>query len=134
MNENNVTLLHDGSTTTPPDMIQSTLPGPEVDEQHPDPIQAWQQEASLISNRLARPPPQFVPATLPYDGWIHKHAESSKPNDRSSNNSFGDNLSGWYRSLTSQTTTATRDTSVDTAKLLQFQSRQYAGIKTTGSL
>ena len=76
-------------------------------DEHPDPIQAWQQEASLISNRPARPPPQFVPATFPYDGWIHKHAESSKPND--SNDSFGDNVSGWYRSLTSQTTT--RDTS-----------------------
>lgn len=94
-------------------MTQSTLPRPEEDE-HLDPIQAWQREASLISNRPARPPPQFVPATLSYDGWIHKPAESSNPNDTSSNNSFGDNLSGWYRSLTSQTTAA-RDTS-DTTK------------------
>ena len=97
-------------------MIQSTLPRPEVGG-HPDPMQAWQQEASgsLISNRPARPPPQFVPATLSNDGWIHKHAESSKPNDTSSNNFFGDNLSGWYRSLTSQTTVAARDIS-DTTK------------------
>ena len=88
---------------------------PEVDE-HPDPIQVWQQEASLISNRPAKPPPQFVPATLPYDGWIHKHAETPKPNLTSSNNSFGDNLSKWYRSLTSQTTTVARNTSADTTK------------------
>jgi hypothetical protein len=81
----------------------------------PDPVQAWQQEASLISNRPARPPPQFVPATFSYDGWIHKHAESSKSNDTHSNDSFGDNVSGWYRSLTSQTTAAARDTS-DTTK------------------
>ena len=94
-------------------MNQNTLPRPEVDELS-DPIQAWQQEASLISNRPARPPPQFVPATLPYDGWIHKHSESSKPNDTSSKNSFGDNLSGWYHSLTSQTTAG--DTSADTTK------------------
>ena len=99
--------------TTTPDMTQSIFPKPEVDE-HPDPIQAWQQEAFLISNRPARPPPQFVPATHSYDEWIQNHAESSKPNDTSvSNNSFGDNLSGWYRSLTSQTTA--RDTS-DTTK------------------
>ena len=103
------------SQATPPDMSQSTLPRPEVHE-HPDLIQAWQQEASLISNRPVRPPPQFVPATLSYDGWIHKHAESSKPNVTSSNNSFGDNLSGWYRSLTRQTTAAARDTSDATTK------------------
>ena len=97
-------------------MTQSTPLRPEVDE-HPDPIQAWLQEASLISHRPARPPPQFVPATFPYDGWIHKHPEESfKPNHTSSNNSLGDNLSGWYRSLTSQTTAATRDTSADTTK------------------
>ena len=42
------------------------------------------------------------------------HAESSKPIDTSSNNSFDDNLSGWYRSLTSQTAAA-RDIS-DTTK------------------
>jgi hypothetical protein len=95
-------------------MTQSILPSPEVNERHPDTIQAWQQEVSLISNRRARPPPQFVPATLPYDAWIH-NAESSKPDDSSSNNSFGDNLSGWYRSLTSQTTAAARDTE-DTTK------------------
>jgi hypothetical protein len=95
-------------------MTQSTLPRPEVDE-HSDPIQAWQQEASLISNSPARPPPQFVPATFSYDGWIHRHAESSKPNGTSSNKSFGDNISGWYRSLTSQTTAAARDSS-DTTK------------------
>ena len=94
---------------------QNTLPIPEVDE-HPDPIQVWQQEASLIFNRPAKPPPQFVPATLPYDGWIQKHAETPKPNDTSSNNSFGDSLSKWYRSLTSQTTTVARDTSADTIK------------------
>jgi hypothetical protein len=98
--------LQTNNRISPPDM---TLPRPEVDE-HPDPIQAWQREASLISNRPVRPPPQFVPATLSYDGWMHEHAEPSIPNDTSSNNSLGDNLSGWYRSLTSQTTAA-RDTS-----------------------
>ena len=98
-------------------MTQSTIPRTEVDE-YPDPIEAWQQEAALISNRPARPPPQFVPATFPYDGWMLKHAETSRSNDSSSNNSLGDNLSGWYRSLTSlsQTTTAARDTSADTTK------------------
>ena len=94
-------------------MTQSTLPRPEVGE-NPDAMQAWQQEASFISNRPARPPPQFVPATFSYDGWIH-NVESSKPNDTSSNNFFGDTLSGWYRSLTSQTTVAARDIS-DTTK------------------
>ena len=107
-----------GLTPQRPDMTQSTLPRLEVDE-HPDPVEAWQQEASLISNRPAKPPPQFVPATLPYDGWIHNHhdaEETSKSNDTHSNNSFGNNLSGWYRSLTSQTTAAARDTSADTTK------------------
>lgn len=76
-------------------------------EQQPDPAQLWQQEASLSNRHRARPPgPQFVPATLSYDGWIHKHADSSKPNDTSNSSFHGDDVSRWYRSLTNQTITA----------------------------
>ena len=75
----------------------------EVEEQ-PDSAELWRREfkASLISNHpRARPPPQFVPATASHDKWIHNHhdSDSSNPNN-SSDHSFGDSLSGWYRSLT----------------------------------
>lgn len=80
------------------------------EEEQLDSAEVWQREAYHISNgQRLRPPPQFVPATLSYDGWNHEHAYSSKPSS-TSNNSSGDNLSGWYRSLTSHTITA-RDVS-----------------------
>ncbi|KAF8809553.1 hypothetical protein BYT27DRAFT_7187868 [Phlegmacium glaucopus] len=91
-----------------------------------DSAELWQLEASRISKRQhARPPPQFVPATSSYNGWNDKHVDSSKPYG-TSNSSFGNNLSGWYRSLTSHTIAArdVSDTMTKTSPNLHTSSSQ----------
>ena len=108
-------MIHAVSPTPPQPLPNMT---PRLD------AEIWQREACLISNRPhARPPPEFVPATLSYNGWTYTDEDPSKPND-TSNKSFGDSLSGWYRSLTSHTIAAASDTITKASPTLQTSSSQ----------
>jgi hypothetical protein len=60
----------------------------------------WQQEANLASRRRHHPPPHFIPASLPSTEWDSARASSSHiPNHGGV--SVGNELSSWYRSLSS---------------------------------
>ena len=63
-----------------------------------DPDEAWQREASRIS-QPKRAPPKFVSATIPIDEWGHPQSEISNP--QPSTSSLGSSVAGWYRSMTS---------------------------------
>ncbi|KAF8158355.1 hypothetical protein B0H34DRAFT_782882 [Crassisporium funariophilum] len=68
-----------------------------------DSAEAWQKEASHIAHRQRAPPPQFVPATFAYDDWGSRQESSSTPLETLTSTQ-GNNLSGWYRSLTNVST------------------------------
>ena len=63
-----------------------------------DPDEAWQREASRISQHK-RAPPQFVSAKIPLDEWGHPQSEIYNP--QPSTSSLGSSVAGWYHSMTS---------------------------------
>ena len=61
---------------------------------------SWQTESSVGRQRRPAPPPRFVPATTSYDEWDLAEGTSSRVLPEVENDPPGNDLAGWYRSLT----------------------------------